>query len=78
MRRDEVSRQDRRADHLGQERIEGDEVLLTDERQVSVGRQGGLELLRGFDPRKAATDDDEVLGHGGAKVTVASRAQILL
>jgi hypothetical protein len=52
MRRDDVSRQDRCAYDFGQERIEGDEVLLTDERQVPVGRQGVFQLLRGFIPAK--------------------------
>jgi hypothetical protein len=61
MRRDDVAGQDRRADHLRQQRIEGDEVLLTHEGQVPVGRQLSFQPLREGDAGEAAADDDEAL-----------------
>jgi hypothetical protein len=63
VRRDHVARQDRRAHYLGQQRVEGYEVLLADERQGPVGRQRMLQQLRSSDTGKSTADDHQVLVH---------------
>src|SRR5262245_9972286 len=62
--RDHVARHDRSANHLGQQWVEGYEVLLADERQGPVGRQRMLQQLRSSDTGTSAADNHQVLVHG--------------
>jgi hypothetical protein len=69
MRCDHVGRENRGADYLREERVESDEVLLTDERESPVRWQGVLQRLCRLDSCKSPTDYHEALIHtqrGGA------------
>ena len=63
VRRDHVTWHDRRPHDLRQERIEGDEVLLTDQHQGPVWGQRVLQELGGLGSREPPADNDQILVH---------------
>src|SRR5204862_2668549 len=75
VRRDHVTWHDRRPHDLRQERIESDEVLLTDQHQGPVWRQRMLQELGGLGSGEPPADNDQILVHAApAPISLACPA----